>query len=131
MSRFGAMKKISWSVGLLLLLATGCSTTITNLTPSTQTRNANGLYPFEVAFDSNLRCIRNQTIQPYVLVGDQAYPMRQTPMLKDRWETLVPVPPNREYIDYQFKFNYECNNIAKPTPASKLSKPYQVKIIDK
>src|SRR5262249_41463838 len=74
-----AMKKKSWPVGLLLalsLLSAGCTTTITNLTPSTAKRNPTGLYRFEAELDTTERAIRQDTVQPYVLIGPMAYPMQ-------------------------------------------------------
>ena len=127
-------KKKLLSLGPLLLsslLLAGCTTTITNLTPSTQRRNPNGLYPVEVALDTREYCIRKETLKPYVLVGSRIYPMQPTLMLKDRWETLVPVPANMEYVNYRFKFNYDLRSIPEPTPSSKLSRPFQLQILDK
>ena len=127
------MKKNSWPLWLLLLtplLLSGCSTT-TNLTAETQKRHPNGLYSFEVALDSNLRTIRSSTLQPYVIIGSQAYPMQPTPLVKDRWETLVPIPADKEFVNYRFKFNYEYESIPHPKRSSKLSPPYQIHILDR
>src|SRR4051794_37347865 len=104
------MKKkllLLWPVLLSSVLLTGCTTTITNLTPSTEKRDPNGFYPIEVALDTQERCIRQETIKPFVLVGPQAYSMKPTLGIKNRWETLVPVAPNIEYVSYRFKFNYD------------------------
>jgi hypothetical protein len=128
------MKKNSWPVWLLLLsslLISGCTTTITNLTPSTQKRNANGLYPFEVVLDTRENSLRQQTLKPFVLIGTQAYAMQRAPMLSNRWETLVPIPANKEFINYRYKFNYEYNCIPRPKPGSKLSPPYQLQVLDR
>jgi hypothetical protein len=129
-----AMKKTLSSLGAVLLsclLLTGCTTTITNLTPSTAKRNPNGLYPFEVELDTRDNCIKKDTFQPFVQVGTQIYPMDQTLGLKNRWETLVPVPANREFVSYRYKFNYSVRSIPEPTPSSKLSRPFQLQILDK
>jgi hypothetical protein len=128
------MKKTLSPLALLLLsslLFAGCTTTITNLTPSTEKRNANGLYPVEVELDTRDRGIRQDTLKPYVLVGTRSYPMRPTLMLKNRWETLVPVPADQEYVNYRFKFNYDRRSIPKPHPGSKLSQDFQLQILDK
>ncbi len=126
------MKKLSSRALILLssLLFAGCTTTITNLTPSTQPRAANGLYPIEVTLDTRDRCIRQETLKPYVLIGEEIYPMQPTFMLKNRWETLVPVPADKEYVNYRFKFNYDYRSIPKPHPGSRLSRPYQFQIKD-
>ena len=120
---------------LFLLLLTpflfvGCST-ITNLTPSQQPRNATGLYPVEAKWDSRQQSIRPQSIKPSVMVGLQSYPMQKTPLMKNRWETLVPVPADKNSIIYQFKFDYEYNSIPQPLPDSKLSREYKLDIVDK
>jgi hypothetical protein len=129
----GSMKKKLSLCGPLLfssLLLAGCTTTVTNLTPSTETRNQNGLYPFEVALDTREHSIRRTTLKPFVLVGSQAYPMQPTFGLQNRWETLVPVPADREYVNYRFKFNYLTRSF-KGTPSSKLSRPFQLQVLDK
>lgn len=124
------IKKLAWLLVIPLLLA-GCATTATNLTPRQLPRNASGLYPFETAFDSNQHSIRKDTVQGHVIVGSESYPMQQTPMLKNRWETLVPIPPDRTFVTYRYKFDYEYNRIPSPGKSSKLSPPYRLEIIDK
>lgn len=128
------MKKKTWSwwtLVLFSLLLSGCTTTITNITPRTEKRSKTGFYPFEVVLDSRQRTIKKETIKPYVLIGDRDYPMRRTPRLDNRWEALVEIPPDREFVNYRFKFNYEYNCFPHPEPGSKLSSPYQLHILDK
>lgn len=128
-----AMKKSPalWLLVISSCLGAGCSTTVTNLTPSTQARNAAGLYPFEVMYDTTQQVVRKDSITPYVLIAGQSYPMQPTLDLPNRWETLVPIPGNREFVTYQFKFNYDYNGIPKRQRSSRLSSPYQVQIVDK
>ena len=52
------MTKKSLLVLFLPLLLAGCATHITNLTPLQQVRNANNLYPVDVALDSNQQTLR-------------------------------------------------------------------------
>jgi hypothetical protein len=125
------MKKL-WPVALVALLLAGCtSTTITNLTPSRVPRNANGLYPFQAAWKSNQQSLRQESIKPYVVIGLDSYPMQPTPLVKKRWETLVPVPADKTVVNYRFKFDYEYNSIPIPRPNSKLSTPYQLQVLEK
>jgi hypothetical protein len=127
------MKKNFRSMALLLLfplILAGCATTVTNLTPTTQARKLNGLYPIEVAVDTRQQSLQQETITPYVLIGAQSYPMQQTMLLKNRWETLVPIPADREFVSYQFKFDYEYLGIPRRQKGSKLSAPYQLRILD-
>ncbi len=42
--------------------------TFTRMTPSEQPRNANNLYPVEVAFNSPQQSLRWDSLKPYVLV---------------------------------------------------------------
>jgi hypothetical protein len=119
---------------LLLLLTpflfVGCST-ITNLTPATQPRNATGLYPIEAKWDSRQQSIRPQSFKPSVMVGLESYPMRKTPLMKNRWETLVPISADKNMINYRFKFDFEYNAIPQPRPDSILSREYQLGIVDR
>ncbi len=124
------IKQLLW-LGLLPWLLAGCSTTITNLTPGQMPRNSTGLYPFQVAWASNQRSLQNETLRAWVLIGLNAYPMQQTPLVKDRWETLVPVPPNESLVHYHYKFEYEylgiphrkLNSTSSPTFTLKLNEP--------
>ena len=116
---------------LLPCLLAGCTTTITNLTPSRQVRNTTGLYPFEVAWESSQQSLRKESLKPYVVIGLESYPMQATPMIKNRWETLVPVLADKEIVNYHFKFDYEYNAIPVPRQNSKLSRPYQLQILEK
>ena len=36
--------------------------------------------------------------------------MRPVPMVQNRWEGFVPVPPNENGVNYRFKFDYLYNN---------------------
>jgi hypothetical protein len=122
-------KLLPLSLGLVFLA--GCAITITNLTPREQIRNANGLYPFEATLDTTQQTVRKDSIQPSVIMGLESYPMRPTPMLKNRWETLVPIPPDKEYVNYQYKFDYEYHSIPQRKSGSKLSPPYQLHLKDR
>jgi hypothetical protein len=116
---------------LPILLLTGCATTFTGLTPLQQPRNSNNLYPVEVAFNSSQQSLRWESIQPYVLVNGQLYPMRQVPMMQTRWEGFVPVPPGEKSVSYRFKFDYLCNAFGKPPkPNSAFSPVYKLTIVD-
>ena len=117
---------------LPVLLLAGCTTaTFTRLTPGEQPRNANNLYPIEVAFDSQQQSLRWDSIQPFVLVNKgQPVPMRPVPLVKNRWEGLVPVPPGVSAVNYRFKFDYLYNNFGStPKPNSVSSKIYTLKVV--
>jgi hypothetical protein len=117
---------------LPVILLTGCATgTFTRLTPNIQPRNANNLYPVEAAFESQQQSLRWDSIQAFVLVNGQPYPMRSVPMVKNRWEGLVPVPPSASSASYRFKFDYLYNNLGTaPKPNSVSSKIFTLKISD-
>jgi hypothetical protein len=115
---------------LLPVLFAGCSS-ITSLTPQQQTRNATGLYPVEVALASRQQTLRWETIQPYVVVGVDFYPMRPTSLMKNRWETLLPVPATTNVVYYKFKFDFQYNSIPHRRQDSKLSSEFRLMIVDK
>ena len=116
---------------LLPCLLAGCTTTISNLTPTRQARNTTGLYPFEVAWQSSQQSLRKESIKPYVMIGMESYPMQPTPIIKNRWETLVPIPAGKDIVNYRFKFDYEYNAIPVPRQNSKMSPSYQLQILEK
>jgi len=116
---------------LPVLLLTGCAATFTRVTPLQQPRNPNNLYPVEVIFNSSQQSLRWDSIQPFVLVGGELYPMRPVPMMKNRWEGFVPVPSSANNVDYRFKFDYEYNNFGtEPKPNSAFSPEYKLLILD-
>jgi len=117
---------------LPILLLAGCTTgTFTRLSPNQQERNSNNLYPVEVAFNSQQQTLRWDSIRPFVVVDGQALPLRQVPMVKNRWEGLVPVQPGVNQVKYRFKFDYLYNSFASaPQPNSESSPNYTLKITD-
>ena len=117
---------------LSVLLLTGCAATFTRLSPLQQPRSPNNLYLVEVAFNSQQQSLRWETIQPYVLVNGELYPLRQVPLVKNRWEGFVPVPPGVNTVDYKFKFDYKYNAVGSaPKSTSAVSPIYKLNIIDR
>ncbi len=117
---------------LLPLLLAGCGTTaITNLTPSRLPRKDNGQYPFGVEWSSRKQSLIKDSIKAYVVVGLDQYPMQRTPLLTNRWETLVPIAADKDGVIYRYKFDYEYRGFAAREPDSKLSKVYHLFILEK
>jgi hypothetical protein len=120
---------------LPLLLATlvlaGCQATFTNLTPQHQVRNANNLYPVEVALATRQQTLRWDTIHPQIMVGTEFYPMKPTPLMTNRWEGLVPVPAGANMVRYRYKFDYSYATMGMPRSDSALSPEYRLKVLDK
>ena len=114
------------------LLLAGCATTFTNLTPKQQVRNANHLYPVEVAFTTRQQSLRWESIQPFIKVGGDSLPMRQTRLMSNRWEGLVPVPAGTKVVNYRYKFDFKYNAIGEPPQDdSALSPEYTLRILDR
>jgi len=113
---------------LLVPLLAGCATAFTNLTPQIQERNAAGQYPVETAMDCSRQALRWDSIQPKIIVGNQAYPMSPTPLMTNRWEGFVPVPPGTTTVRYHYKFDFEYNAFGKPKPDSTVSPEYTLRI---
>jgi len=118
---------------LPVLMLAGCSTpaTITRLTPNLQPRNPDNQYAVETALDSQQQSLRWNSIHAYVVVDGRALPMRQVPMVKNRWEGLVPVPAGASSVNYRFKFDYLYNSFGSaPKPNSITSRIYTLKVAD-
>lgn len=124
--------KRSW-VALLLfgVLLGGCRTGVTNLTPSQHLRNENHLYPIESEFVSNDATIMRETVRAQVLVGLEAYEMRRTPLMTNRWETLVPIPDGQQSIHYRVKYTYKRRGIPNPIEDSKLGPVLRLDVADR
>ena len=120
-------------IGLCLLVSavvfTGCvTTTVTNLTSTTQPRNPNNLYLIEYQWDTTQQTIRPESIQPFVVVGFDTYEMRPTLRMNNRWEALVPISADKSVITYRFKVDYEFARFGKPGKDSKASPEYKLYI---
>jgi hypothetical protein len=126
------MRKFVWIAAIFTLALTGCATSrITNLTTTRQVRNASGVYPVEFVWDSNQQTVINSSIKPYVVIGFDVYPMRPSLQIANRWETVIPVPADKNTITYHFKVDYEYRSLGKPEKSSKLSPSYRLDIVDK
>lgn len=123
------MKKLFCLLLLPVLLA-GC-TSITNLTPSQYPRDASGFYRVEAQWESRRQTIVPDSFQPLVVVGFDTYPMRPVPVVQDRWEAFIPVPADKDFALYRYKFDYMVYAISKPHPDSLMSPEYSLKITEK
>ena len=114
-------------LGVSLLV--GCvQTTITNLTPHRMPRNTTGFYPVEMIWESNQAALRRETVKPVVLVGTNAYPMKRTQLLTNRWETLVPIGKQANVLRYRIKVNWQFNAIPVPQANSQLSQEFLLRV---
>jgi hypothetical protein len=124
------MKKKIFMLLLLPLALAGCST-ITNLTPSQLQRTDSGFYRVEAAWQTREQTIRPESIKPLVMVGMDTYPMQPESVVKDRWETFIPVKSDQNLLHYRFKFDFVRNHISAPQEDSKLSPEYTLRVTDK
>lgn len=115
---------------LFPLLLAGCASDITNLTPQLQSRNANNLYPVEVAFTSHQQNIRWDSVKPSVIVNGQSFEMRPTMMMTNRWEGLVPVPPGTDSVKYHYRVDFNVNGFGKMSAENAISPDFMLKISD-
>ena len=114
---------------LSVSLLVGCvQTTITNLTPHRMPRNNTGFYPVEIIWESNQTALRRETVKPVVLVGTNAYPMKRTQLLTNRWETLVPIGMKANELRYRIKVNWQFNAIPVPQANSQLSQEFLLRV---
>src|SRR5947209_127032 len=114
----------------LALLAVGCNATFTNLTPQTQFRNPNNLYPVEVSLDTRQATLRWETIHPQIIVGTDFYTMRPTLLMTNRWEGFVPVPPATNLVHYRYKFDFNYSAMGKLKVDSALSPEYTLRVVE-
>jgi hypothetical protein len=118
---------------LPVLLLAGCSTTatFTRMTATEKPRNADNLYPVEVAFNSQQQSIRWDSVHAFVIVRGQSFPLQPVPIVKNRWEGFITVPPTANTVTYRFKFDYLYNSFGgDPQPDSAWSSSYSMKILD-
>lgn len=125
------LKMQHWLALAALAALTGCTGTLTNLTPHFQNRRADGLYPVSVAFDTEQQSLRWASLKPYVIADNAMIPMRQTPLMTNRWETLLPVPAGKKSVEFRYKMEWEYNAIPVPEKESMISQKQVLTIIDR
>ena len=64
------------------------------------------------------------------MVGTEFYDMRPTPLMTNRWEGLIPVPPGTSVVHYRYKFEFQYNRMGKPGTDTALSPEYTLRILD-
>lgn len=123
------MSKINKLCLLLLLPAVlaGC-TSITNLTPTQYPRDPLGYYRVEAMWKSKQRVIRPDSFKPLVVVNFQTYPMQPVKKVEDRWEAYIPVPPEKDFVRFHYKFDFLEDAFHRPKADSLMSAPYQFSI---
>jgi hypothetical protein len=126
------LKKFSPALLIGLLLAGCVSTNVSRLTPRTVPRNSENLYPVEVELDSSQQSLRWETLKPRIIVNaTQEFPMHRTPLMTNRWEGLISVPPGVNHVEYRIKFDFYYNAWGVPPQEdSFLSKVYKLDIAD-
>lgn len=126
------MRKFAFIAAILSLVLTGCvSSRVTSLTTTRQPRNPAGVYPIEMAWDSNQQALIDGSVKPYVVIGFDQYPMRPALDIKNRFETVVPISADKNTVVYHFKVDYEYRDFGKPSKSSRLSSSYRLDITDK
>src|SRR5258708_6138090 len=124
------MTKKSMLLLLLPLLAGGCATTLTNLTPQRQVRSTNNFYTVEVALSSKQQTLVWASIKPHVIAGGDFIPMHPTPLMTNRWEGLLPVPAGTSRVNYRYKLDFQYNAVGAPRDDSIVSKEYTLAIVE-
>jgi len=112
------------------LLFAGCTATFTNLTPTTQVRTKENLYPVEVALNTRQQSLRWDSIRPRIMVGENYYDMKPTMLMTNRWEALLPVAPGTTVVRYRYKFDFKYNDFGAPRADSALSPEYTLRIVE-
>lgn len=123
------MRTISKSLLLLPIFLVSCAdTTITNLTPTTYSRDPSGQYMVQMQIDTTQQTLIPTSVSPSVVIGFDSIPMRPTKKSANRFEAFVPIPGDKSSITYHFKVDYEYKRFGKPGKGSMLSQEYELKI---
>lgn len=113
------------------VLAVGCTTNrISNMTPRVLHRSTDGLYRIEARWDSNQQALRQDSLEPYVVLDGVFHPMQRTALTTNRWEALVPVAEKQRFVRFRFKFDYRYNTFGAPRPNSRMSSDYVLEIVE-
>ncbi|MFO1459204.1 MAG: hypothetical protein U1G08_07315 [Verrucomicrobiota bacterium] len=112
------------SLLLAVLVASGCASHFTNLTPRSAVPVRTDVYHFEVQWDTSRRGANTPSVKAYVMIDETLFPMNRITGINDRWEADVPVPTAKPVISYRYKFDYTYPTLSQPAAQSDLSTPY-------
>ena len=117
---------------LPVLLLAGCCRDVHAVDAATNSRAMRTTFiPSRSSSITKQQSVRWDSVKPYVLVKGELYPLRPVPVVPNRWEGLVPVPPTANGVTYRFKFDYLYNNFGtEPKPDSAFSPEYNLQITD-
>lgn len=125
-----------WGAGAFLAVlamgGAGCSSRITNLTPSALPREQSGLYHFETEWTSTQRTrnLAAETIKAFVVIDQKFHPMERVARMTNRWEAEIPIPASQNPVFYRFKWDYETAGFGKNVPNSLRSPEYRLEIVE-
>ena len=113
-------------------LGAGCTTPyVQSLTVTRVPRNPAGLYPVEAQWETDQSSLRPDSLEGWAIVGDQSFPMYRVLNSTNRWEGVIQVPADQNFVYYHFKFDYLYNAFSKaPKPGSARSAAYTMEIRD-
>ncbi len=116
---------------LVLASAAGCSSRISNLTPSVLPREKSGLYRFEAQWTSNQRSVglRSADIRGFVVMEQVTHPMERVSQMTNRWEAQVPLPKDRNPVFYFYKWEYDTAGFGQANPNSVRSPQYRLEVV--
>ncbi|MSU46282.1 MAG: cell surface protein [Lacunisphaera sp.] len=98
------------TAALLLLVLTGCNSTITNLTPDTVPANPSQIYTITASFRPVNSQIDVSSIAPRIIIDGQNYKMTKSAVGSDIWEFEYQIPAGRAAVSYYFICNYRLKN---------------------
>lgn len=115
-----------------LMFAAGCSSTISNLTPTAASRETSGLYHFETEWTTTQRTrnLRQEDIRAFVVLDQKFYPMERVPNMTNRWEADVPIPAGKNPVYYYFKWEYATAGFNRTHPNSVRSEEYRLELTE-
>ena len=113
-------------VALLAVVVTGCAPKYINLTSRRVPRVTESVYPFEVQWETPRRSGSKAEVKAYVVIDTQVFPMTKIPNTEDRWEAQVPLPAEKSFIPYRFKFDYDYLGNTGAVHASDRSPQYYI-----
>lgn len=116
---------------LLIVATAGCSSRVTNLTPSGLPREEGGLYHFETEWETTQRSVelRASDIRAWVVVDQKAYPMQRVPKMTNRWEADLVLPKDKAVLYYFYKWDYLTAGWGHNNVNSRRSQQYRLEVL--
>lgn len=114
-----------------ILALTGCGPTISNLTQERVPQNPSGIYTLSMRLQNIEPDAIRDTIEPKVVIGGQARPMRTSGVAADVYEYDYEMPQGATEANFYYEVDYAIDTRGGTRPRNLVSDLFQMRLINR